>query len=98
MTVEIEKIKDDIAVFLKNAMKSKGIENKDLLFFGINKQQLYSVLRIGKILRPNYSIETLIKIFIIIYENKNTGTFRKKRIANKVEFAKWIFSKRESKN
>ena len=51
-----------IAEALKEIMKNKGLTSYQLEQKGINKQQIYSVLRMGNVKRPNYSIETFIEV------------------------------------
>jgi hypothetical protein len=58
--------KEQIAKDLKEKMQKKGIKNKDIIKLGMPKIQLYSVLQIGKIHRPNYSIETYLKLLNLI--------------------------------
>lgn len=57
---------EQIANYLKQIMKDKNISPQNLIDKGINPQQLYSVLRIGKVARPNYSIETFLKVLSAI--------------------------------
>ena len=51
-----------IAEYLKDIMKDKGISAQNLIDKGLSKQQVYSVLRMGKTPRPNYSISTFINV------------------------------------
>lgn len=51
-----------IADYLKLIMQDKGITAQDLIDKGLNKQQVYSVLRMGNTPRPNYSISTFINV------------------------------------
>ena len=53
---------DKIADFLKETMKEKGITSYQLEQKGIHKTKIYSVLRMGKVARPNYTIDTFIEV------------------------------------
>ena len=53
---------EKIADFLKEMMKEKGITTYDLEKKGIHKSKIYSVLRMGKVMRPNYTIDSFIEI------------------------------------
>lgn len=53
---------EKIAEYLKEIMKDKGISSYDLEQKGIHKQKIYSVLRMGKVARPNYSIDTFLEV------------------------------------
>lgn len=58
---EIELIK--IGKMLGDKIKKKGINAQNIHYNSeLNKQQVYAVLRMGKSFRPNYSIETFIKV------------------------------------
>lgn len=52
----------NIAEFLKDLMKKKGITPQGLIATGINKKQVYSVLRMGAVQRPDYQFSTFIKV------------------------------------
>jgi len=51
-----------IAQYLKDIMNDKGITPYQLEQKGIHKTKIYSVLRMGKVARPNYTIETFIEV------------------------------------
>lgn len=51
-----------IATYLKDIMKDKGITAQQIIDKGVSKQQVYSVLRMGTTPRPNYSISTFINV------------------------------------
>lgn len=53
---------EKIAEFLKETMKEKGITPYQLEQKGIHKTKIYSVLRMGKVTRPNYTIDTFIEV------------------------------------
>ena len=55
-------MENTIANLIKQKMKDKGVNAQYLINNGVNRQQVYSVLRMGKTLRPNYKISTLIEI------------------------------------
>ena len=58
--------------FLKEMMIEKGLNANQLLkkakenSITLNQQQLYSVLNMGKPSRPNYSIETFVKVISLL--------------------------------
>lgn len=60
--IAVEKMAD----YLKDIMADKGITAQDLINKGLNKQQVYSVLRMGNTPRPNYSISTFINVLSLI--------------------------------
>jgi DNA-binding phage protein len=53
---------EKIAEFLKEIMKEKGVTTYQLEQKGIHKTKIYSVLRMGNVARPNYTIETFIEV------------------------------------
>jgi len=53
---------EKIADYLKIIMYEKNITAQDLIKKGIANQKVYSVLRMGKPRRPNYSINTFIEV------------------------------------
>jgi DNA-binding phage protein len=53
---------EKIAEYLKEIMKDKGITTYQLEQKGIHKNKIYSVLRMGKVSRPNYTIDTFIEV------------------------------------
>ena len=53
---------EKIAEFLKETMKEKGITTYQLEQKGIHKTKIYSVLRMGNVSRPNYTIETFVEV------------------------------------
>lgn len=53
---------EKIAEFLKETMKEKGITTYQLEQKGIHKTKIYSVLRMGNVARPNYTIETFVEV------------------------------------
>jgi len=53
---------EKIADFLKELMKEKKISTYDLEKKGISKNKIYSVLRMGNVQRPNYTIDTFIEV------------------------------------
>jgi DNA-binding phage protein len=57
---------EQIANYLKALMKEKNINAQNLIDSGINTQQVYSVLRMGKTARPDYRISTFIKVLSVI--------------------------------
>jgi DNA-binding phage protein len=57
---------EQIANFLKALMKEKNINAQNLIDAGINTQQVYSVLRMGKTARPDYKISTFLKVISVI--------------------------------
>ena len=57
---------EQIANFLKELMKEKGVTAQKIIDAGVSKQQVYSVLRMGKTPRPDYQISTFLKILSII--------------------------------
>lgn len=57
---------EKIAEFLKDIMKEKNISSYDLEQKGIHKSKIYSVLRMGNVARPNYTIETFVEVLGVI--------------------------------
>lgn len=58
---------DKVAEFLRDLMDKRGVTANQILATGkINKPQLYAVLRMGNPQRPNYSIETFVKVLSIL--------------------------------
>lgn len=56
-----------VGEFLRNLMKERGLTaNAIVEQHPINKQQLYAVLRMGSPARPNYTIETFVKVLGIL--------------------------------
>ncbi len=53
---------EKIAEYLKAIMNDKGITSYQLEQDGIHKSKIYSVLRMGKVARPNYTIDTFIEV------------------------------------
>ena len=53
---------EKIAEFLKEIMKEKGITTYQLEQKGIHKTKIYSVLRMGNVSRPNYTIESFVEV------------------------------------
>lgn len=53
---------EKIAEFLKETMKEKGITTYQLEQKGIHKTKIYSVLRMGNVSRPNYTIESFVEV------------------------------------
>jgi hypothetical protein len=51
-----------IAEYLTELMSDKGISAQTLINKGIGKQQVYSILRMGNVQRPDYKISSLLKV------------------------------------
>ncbi len=62
MKQETIKEVDEIANILKERMQNEEIKAFHIEKKGISKQKIYSVLRMGKVARPNYTIETFIQV------------------------------------
>lgn len=63
MTEETKHTLDELAELIKEKIQKRNLTAETVSKeSGINKQQLYSVLRMGNPKRPNYSIETLIRL------------------------------------
>lgn len=62
MTEKTKIATEQIANYLKIIMKEKGITAFDLEKKGIHNSKVYSVLRMGKVSRPNYSIDSFIEV------------------------------------
>jgi len=56
----------NIAEYLKELMKDKGVTAQHLINAGMGKQQVYSVLRMGKVEKPDYKISTFIHALSLI--------------------------------
>ena len=61
-----KKTPEYIATRLKEVLKKKEMNSQHLINAGINANQVYSVLRMGKPSRPNYSINTLLKVMDVM--------------------------------
>jgi DNA-binding phage protein len=63
MTEKTKIATEQIANYLKIIMREKGIIASDIITKkGIHNSKVYSVLRMGKVSRPNYSIDTFIEV------------------------------------
>ena len=62
MDEKTERATELIATQLREILKSKGKNAQKMIDAGINKQQVFSVLRMGKTQRPDYKISTFIRM------------------------------------
>ena len=69
---------EKIAEFLKEVMKENNISSYDLEQKGIHKAKIYSVLRMGNVARPNYTIETFVEVLGAIGIHMELHDLRKK--------------------
>lgn len=53
---------ETIAEKLREEIEAEGLNANYFIKSGQNPQQVYSVLRMGKAIRPNYRIETLLSL------------------------------------
>ena len=62
MTKETTTATDNMANELKSLMVENSITAYQLEKSGLPKHKIYSVLRMGKVQKPNYTIDTLISV------------------------------------